>query len=148
MISRQQIRERALDPTYKSMLNDIIQQKFSKKSSDWPAACPPVTSAAERLSVCHNDVIKWQHFPRYWPFVLGTHRSPVHSPHKGRWRGALMFSVICQQKDTCTILGNFRLGNRTVMDIMCRHMFVFVLTKTQGSYWRKLSTRGCKQPIA
>ena len=43
----------------------------------------------------HDDVIKWQHFPRYWPFVRGIHRSPVKSPHKGQWRGALMFSVIC-----------------------------------------------------
>ena len=25
----------------------------------------------------HNDVIKWKHFPRYWPFVRGIHRSPV-----------------------------------------------------------------------
>ena len=23
----------------------------------------------------HNDVIKWKHFPRYWPFVRGIHRS-------------------------------------------------------------------------
>ena len=29
------------------------------------------------------------------PFVRGIHRSPVNSPHKGQWRGALMFSVIC-----------------------------------------------------
>ena len=41
------------------------------------------------------DVIKWKHFPRYWPFVQGIHRSPVNSPHKGKWRGALMFSLIC-----------------------------------------------------
>ena len=34
-------------------------------------------------------------FPRYWPFVRGIHRSPVDSPHKGQWRGALMFSLIC-----------------------------------------------------
>ena len=34
-------------------------------------------------------------FPRYWPFVRGIHRSPVNSPHKGQWRGALMFSLIC-----------------------------------------------------
>ena len=25
----------------------------------------------------HDDVIKWKHFPRYWPFVRGIHRSPV-----------------------------------------------------------------------
>ena len=44
---------------------------------------------------CHDDVIKWKHFPRYWPFVMGIHRSPVDSPHKGQWRGALMFLLIC-----------------------------------------------------
>ena len=43
----------------------------------------------------HDDVIKWKHFPRYWPFVRGIHRSPVNSPHKGQWRRALMFSLIC-----------------------------------------------------
>ena len=32
----------------------------------------------------HDDVIKWKHFPRYWPFVRGIHR----------WLGALMFSLI------------------------------------------------------
>ena len=39
----------------------------------------------------HDDVIKWKHFPRYWPFVRGIHRSPVNSPQKGQCRGALMF---------------------------------------------------------
>ena len=31
----------------------------------------------------HDDVIKWKHFPRNWPFVQGIHRSPVNSLHKG-----------------------------------------------------------------
>ena len=43
----------------------------------------------------HDDVIKWKHFPRYWPFVRGIHRSPVNSPHKGKWRRVLMLSLIC-----------------------------------------------------
>ena len=43
----------------------------------------------------HDDVIKWKHFPRYWPFVQGIHRWPVNSLHKGQWCGALMFSLIC-----------------------------------------------------
>ena len=43
----------------------------------------------------HDDVIKRKHFPCYWPFVRGIHRSSVNSPHKGQWRGALMFSLIC-----------------------------------------------------
>ena len=42
----------------------------------------------------HDDVIKWKHSPLYWPFMQGIHRSAVNSPHKGQWRGALMFSFI------------------------------------------------------
>ena len=44
-----------------------------------------------RFFFVHDDVIKWKHFPRYWPFV----RSPVSSPHKRQWRGALVFFFIC-----------------------------------------------------
>ena len=43
----------------------------------------------------HDDVMKWKHFPPYWAFVRKIHRSPVNSPHKVPWRGALMFSLIC-----------------------------------------------------
>ena len=43
----------------------------------------------------HDDIIKWKHFPRNWPFVRGIHRSPVNSRHKGQWRGALIFYLIC-----------------------------------------------------
>ena len=34
-------------------------------------------------------------FPRDWSFVRAIHQSPVNSPHKGQWRGSLMFSFIC-----------------------------------------------------
>ena len=43
----------------------------------------------------HDYVIKWKHFPRYWPFVRVIHRSAVNFPHKGQWREALMLSLIC-----------------------------------------------------
>ena len=43
----------------------------------------------------NDDVIKWKHFPCHWPFVRGIHRSPVNSPHKGQWSGALIFFLIC-----------------------------------------------------
>ena len=48
-----------------------------------------------RLMIIHDEVIKWKHFLRYWSFVRGIHRSPVNSPHKGPWRWALIFSLIC-----------------------------------------------------
>ena len=43
----------------------------------------------------HDDVMQWNHFPCYWPFVRGIHRLPMVSTHKDQWRGALMFSLIC-----------------------------------------------------
>ena len=52
-------------------------------------------------AIYHDDVIKWKHFPRYWPFLRGIHRSLVNSPHKGQWRGALMFSLICAWINGC-----------------------------------------------
>ena len=53
------------------------------------------TDPGPGITKWHDDVIKWKYFPRYWPFVRGIHRSPVNSPHKGQWRGALVFSFIC-----------------------------------------------------
>ena len=44
---------------------------------------------------CHDDVIKWKHFSSYWLILWGIRGSPVNSPHRGQWRGAFMFSLIC-----------------------------------------------------
>ena len=41
-----------------------------------------------------KDVIKWKKNPRYWLFVRGIRR-PMDSHHKGKQRGALMFSLFC-----------------------------------------------------
>ena len=62
--------------------------------------------------VMHDDVIKRKHFPHYWPFVREIHRSPVNSPHKGQWRGALMFSLIC-------VWINGWVNNRKAGDLRC-----------------------------
>ena len=41
----------------------------------------------------------WRHqmaiFSALLAILRGIHRSPVNSPHKGQWRGALIFSLIC-----------------------------------------------------
>ena len=58
---------------------------------------------------CHLQHIRtvyswWRHhleaFPRYWSFMRGIHRTPVNSPHKGQWRGALIFSLVCAWTDS------------------------------------------------
>ena len=55
-----------------------------------------------RLLLCWHPVIyvmmtssNGEKIPLYLPFVRGIHRSPVNSPHKGQWRRALTFSLIC-----------------------------------------------------
>ena len=81
-----------------------------------------------RFTFCcafHDDVIKWKHFPRYWPFVRGIHRSPVNSPHKGQWHGALMFSLIC-------VWINDKVNNREAGDLRRYHSHYDVIVM----YWK------------
>ena len=43
------------------------------------------------ISSRHDDVIKWKHFG--FTGLRGIHRSPGNFPHKGQWRGALIFFI-------------------------------------------------------
>ena len=76
--------------------NDIVISftMLSYTVGNWVMVCILLCLGVVSYWFIHDDVIKWKHFPRYWPFVRGIHRSPVNSPHKGQWRGALMFSLI------------------------------------------------------
>ena len=60
---------------------------YNRKTSPWLSICTQYFK--------HDDVIKWKAFPCYWPFVRVIHLSPMDSPHKHRWRGTLMSSMIC-----------------------------------------------------
>ena len=57
--------------------------------------CIGVFSKASSHRRHHDDVIKWKHFPGYWPFVRGIHRSPVVFLPKASDVEPLMFSLIC-----------------------------------------------------
>ena len=95
----------------------------------------------------NDDVIKWKHFPRYWPFVRGIHRSPVNSPHKGKWRGALMFSLMCARI-------NGWVNNRGTGDLK-RHRAYYVVTVmcivTEKTFWRNVGctsrTKSCENAV-
>ena len=85
-----------------------------------------------RQSVWYDDVIKWVHFPRYWSFVRGIHRSPVDSPHKGQWRGAWMFSLLCawngwaNNRDACDLRHHCAYFDVTVMSFFLHSKYVYV----------------------
>ena len=55
----------------------------------------------------------WKHFLHYWPFEWGIHGSLVNSPHKGQWRGALIYSLICAWIN--------RINNREAGDLRRHH---------------------------
>ena len=88
---------------------------------------------SKRVS-CHDDVIKWKHFLCYWPFVRGIHRPPVNSPHKGQWRGVLMFSLIYARNNSWANngdTGDLR-RHRAYCDVivMCFHQCHFFIRFT------------------
>ena len=90
---------------YVVTLQTISNPDYLYDTKTRSSLCLPMTGQSDshraqfhnniRHILVHDDVIKWKHFPRYWPCVRGIHRSPVNSPHKGQWRGTLMFPLIC-----------------------------------------------------
>ena len=94
----------------------------------------------------HDDVIKWKHFPRYWPFVGGIYRSPMNSPHKGQRRGALMFSLICTRingRANNDEAGDLRRHRAHYDVIVMNNKLLFVLVPDQSAvflYWVNVIT--------
>ena len=60
----------------------FLQPREDQKDPGYGTECDPLL---RKSRVIHDDVIKWKHFPRNWPFVRGTRRSPVNFPHKGQY---------------------------------------------------------------
>ena len=90
------------------------------------------------LKEIQDDVIKWKHFPRFWPFVRGIHRSPVDSSHKGQWRRVLIFSLI-------SAWTNGWANNRDARDSRCQraHYDVTVMKKVKTPSDLELLLRIC-----
>ena len=91
----------------------------------------------------HGDVIKWNHFPPYWPFVRGIDRSSVDSFHKGQWRGAWMLWYVHEHTIEQTI------EISVIWDAIERYRDVqlwYQVTKSQTpittAIWR------CRKPIS
>ena len=81
----------------------------------------------------------WRHqmktLPRCWPFVRGIHQSPVYSSHKDQWRGALMFSLICDWI-------NSWVNNREAGDLRRRRAHYDVIVMNSGNISRCLAKNG------
>ena len=74
-------------PRYLTPYDDTMPQRVSI-----PLRSSLYGTQRFEVQLAHDDVIKGKHFPRYWAFVRGFHRSPLSFPHKCQWRRALIFS--------------------------------------------------------
>ena len=83
------------DPTWSVTYSMLFVPESYPRSQALRPPPFPATHKQNWTASNHYDVIKWKQFLRYSPFVKGIYRSPVDSPHKDQWRGALMFSLIC-----------------------------------------------------
>ena len=65
------------------------------KSTGWRSPNLPYSyNECDGHGFCDDDVIKWKHFRITARLCREIHRSPVNSPRKGQWHGALMLSLI------------------------------------------------------
>ena len=85
----------------------------------------------------------WRHqmktFSALLAFVWGIHRSPVNSPHKDQWRGALMFSLICAWI-------NGWVNNRETGELIC-HRAHYDVTVMVGCHWHPPRHKCAPAPI-
>ena len=107
-----------VNSNYERLTSSVVCQLPNRVPE--PHATPPPTATTHPSKTnwqypYHDDVVRWKHFPRCWPFVRGIHRSPVNSPHKGQWRGALMFSLMCAWI-------NGWVNNREAGDLRCHRV--------------------------
>ena len=91
----------------------------------------------ESKSIPNNDdVIKWKHFPRHWPFVRGIHLWPMSCFHKvtrSQWCGALISSLICAWI-------NGWVNNREAGDLRRHHAHYDVIVMCWIHFHRSRST--------
>ena len=89
----------SMSPQSSSVPAGIRLLSMSVNSSGNSSVCvdteSPDTASPATCGRKHDDVIRWKHLPRYWPFVGGNHQWTVTSHHKGQWHGALVFPLIC-----------------------------------------------------
>ena len=97
------------------------------------------------------EVYDQQVFVSCWPYqmetfskllaltgVTGIHWSPMNSPHKGQWRGALMFSLICAWI-------NDRVNNRVTGDLR-RHRTHYDVIVMQRISWNVIGYMSILNP--
>ena len=127
---------RNCDQLYKkNAMRQFQMRPVTKISSQWHflfnTAMDTITLCLDFESQKTLPISWWRHiietFPCYWPSVLGIHRWPANSSHKGQWRGNLAFSLICAWI-------NGWLNNRETGDLRCQRTHCDVIAMLGGVF--------------
>ena len=69
--------------------------------------------------VSHDNIMKWKCFPQNWPFVRGSHQSPIDSFHK---------DPVMQSFDVSFAVSlNKLLDKQSASELRCHDTYVTVL---------------------
>ena len=90
---------------------------------NWRGLNQPILRPLWLMTSAATDVISVPSVP----FVQVLHQSPVTSPHKGQWRGALMLSLICTWRNGWE-------NNHEAGDLRC-HCTHWVTSGNRGTYY-------------
>ena len=70
-----------LNVTIKTRLSNHWESALNKENTQqWFTLCCVLLLFAIAWFLCHDDVIKWKHFPRYWPFAQVPGEFPTQRP--------------------------------------------------------------------
>ena len=111
----------------------VREWESSFKYAGWFAGkiviCRHVLTVSMPVILLEDAITWWRHqmgtFSALLALCAGNSSVPVNSPHKGQWRGALMFSLICARM-------NDWVNNREAGDLRRyrAHYDVIVVTRT------------------
>ena len=111
--------------------------RFPSAAAKWNSqTSPEIPTYSHYIMTSSNGNI----FRVTGPFVRGIHRSPVSSPHKGQWRGGLMFSLICAWINACVNnrgAGDLR-RHRTHYDVIVMKTRELSVCKLSLHWWHQM----------
>ena len=76
-----------------------IMRTYISREEFWISFCSKVERTAISQTLLMMTSSNWNILRVTGHLWGGIHRSPVNSPHKGQWLGALMFSLICTRRN-------------------------------------------------
>ena len=101
----------------------VLLSRYPHQLTSLPSHCAHLEIGYRRFHL-HHDVIKWKHFPPYWPFVRGIHRSQRPATRNFD----VFFALRLNKRLSKPIVRLVNVGIRSVPDVQMLHLIFVLLT--------------------